>query len=75
VSGQLTTASRGRIGARELAFQVQAEQATVQRLAVGAESRPSLPLRLLAAVPGLGTLVSPPLGPDARRSAPSPDPS
>jgi len=59
---------------RELAFPVQAEQATVPRLAVGAESRPPLPLRLLAAVPGLGTLVSPPLGP-GRSPFPPPIPA
>jgi len=57
---------------REQAFQVRVERATAKRLAACAEPRPALPLRLLAAVPGLARW-------SARRAAralavPAPDP-
>jgi len=57
---------------REQAFQVRVERATANRLAARGESRPALPLRLIAAVPGLARW-------SARRGAralavPPPDP-
>ena len=57
---------------REQAFQVRVERATAQRLVAHTEPRPALPLRLIAAVPGLARW-------SARRSAralavPAPDP-
>ena len=57
---------------REQAFQVRVERATAKRLAARAEPRPALPLRLIAAVPGLARW-------SARRGAralavPPPDP-
>ena len=57
---------------REQAFQVRVERATANRLAPRGESRPALPLRLIAAVPGLARW-------SARRGAralavPPPDP-
>ncbi|MBV9921257.1 MAG: hypothetical protein JOY78_10460, partial [Pseudonocardia sp.] len=57
---------------REQAFQVRVERATARRLASGTEPRPPLPLRIIAAVPGLARW-------SARRSAkalavPPPDP-
>jgi len=57
---------------REQAFQVRVERATAKRLAARGEPRPALPLRLIAAVPGLARW-------SARRGAralavPPPDP-
>ncbi len=57
---------------REQEFQVRVERATARRLASGAQPRPALPLRVLAAVPGLARW-------SARRGArrlavPEPDP-
>jgi len=57
---------------REQAFQVRVERATAKRLTARAEPRPALPLRLIAAVPGLARW-------SARRGAralavPPPDP-
>jgi hypothetical protein len=57
---------------REQAFQVRVERATAKRLAARTDQRPALPLRLIAAVPGLARW-------SARRSAralavPPPDP-
>ena len=57
---------------REQAFQVRVERATANRLAARGEPRPALPLRLIAAVPGLARW-------SARRGAralavPPPDP-
>lgn len=57
---------------REQAFQVRVERATAKRLAARSDPRPGLPLRLIAAVPGLARW-------SARRGAkalavPAPDP-
>ncbi len=57
---------------REQAFQVRVERATARRLAARSDPRPGLPLRLIAAVPGLARW-------SARRGAralaiPAPDP-